>query len=115
MVEDGNELVPGGNVGGCGDVACGDVSWVGGGGEPFGVWWRWVGGDVRGEFDEVGAVVVAEEVADVVFVEVEVDFEVSRMIADFDEVENAEVFGGVGDVVSEVGIRLKFFSEHEVG
>jgi hypothetical protein len=38
------------------------------------VWKRWVGGDISGEFYEVGAVVVAEEVADVVFMEVEMNF-----------------------------------------
>jgi hypothetical protein len=37
------------------------------------------------------------------------------MIADFDEMEDDEIFIGFVDVVSEVGIRLEFFSEHEVG
>ncbi len=104
----------GDSVGG-GDVAGGVVVDIGGGGEPSVVRFGLVWGDGGGELDEVGAVLVAEGVAGVVFMEVEVAVEVDRVVAVFDELEDSEVAGGVSELVIECGISGDVFPEVEMG
>lgn len=63
----------------------------------------------------MGAVVVAKGVAGVVFVEIEVAVEVGRVMVVFDELEDGEVAGGVGELVVEGRIGCDVFPEVEVG
>lgn len=115
LLEEGWELLPVGDGIGGGDVASGIVVDTGGGGEPLMVRCGLVWGDGGGELDEVGAVVVAEGVAGIVFVEVEVAVEVDRVVAVFDKLEDSEVAGGVSELLIECGISGNVFPEVEMG
>jgi hypothetical protein len=76
---------------------------------------RWVLGDGGGELDEVGAVVVTEGVAGVVFVEVEVAVEVGGVVAVFDELEDGDVASGVSELMIEGRISGDVGPEMEMG